>query len=639
MKKRFLTVFCPLLTLLLILSGCGKDIENQSPLTEITESQDTNSSAVSDISIDTMDMDFTDNDRNTSEDNSKTPKVNKGIITITDGGTYTVTGNITQIRVNAKDTDKPRIILKNAQISCNDGPAIYIEQADKVFITLPEGSESSITDGETYSDEYENADGAIFSKADLTLNGGGKLTVNGMYKCAIVSKDDLVICDTQIKASSKGSCIEGKDCLKLSGAELHITAGADGIKSTNAEDASRGFIYIESGNYNITAENDGIQAETALIIADGEFSIKTGGGSAVSSTKENSGWGNWGNRGNWGGPMEDFSSENSTDTPSAKAIKSRHLIKISGGSFKIDSSDDSIHSNSDIEIGGGSFELSSGDDGIHADDQLIINNGTVNLLKSYEGLEATVITLNGGNIDITASDDGLNAAGGNDSSAMGGRPGQNPFESDSDAKIEINGGYILINASGDGVDSNGDININDGILLVSGPTNSGNGALDTGGDAYIKGGTAIFTGSSGMAEVFSENSAQPSLGYTLSSTVNQGVSISITDKTGNVLASFLPSKTYNHVVISCPTLKKGSDYNLCVGGNITKTDKNGYTASGRITDADDTLEVTLSAMSTTYGSTGMGGGMHGGMPEGVPGGMPGGMRGESSGFGGKGGRP
>ena len=110
--------------------------------------------------------------------------------------------------------------------------------------------------------------------------------------------------------------------------------------------------------------------------------------------------------------MEDFSSENSTDTPSAKAIKSRHLIKISGGSFKIDSSDDSIHSNSDIEIGGGSFELSSGDDGIHADDQLIINNGTVNLLKSYEGLEATVITLNGGNIDITASDDGLNAAGG-----------------------------------------------------------------------------------------------------------------------------------------------------------------------------------------------------------------------------------
>lgn len=617
--KNIFSIISLLIIISVILSGCGnKKTDDIKPLEEITENNSSKENAIIDISLDEMDTKFTDNDRNTSENGSKATDENADVITVNDGGTYTVTGKHSQIIVNARESDKPRIILKNADISCENGPAIFIKQADKVFITIPENSESSITDGETYKDGYDNADGTIFSKADLTLNGSGTLNIKGIYKCGIVSKDDLVICDTKINVESTGSGVEGKDCVKLSGAKLFITAGSDGIKSTNTEDGSRGFVYIESGNYNITAENDGIQAQTALITENGEFNIKTGGGSAISSSNQNSGWGNWGR------PMDNFSPNTSSDTPSAKALKSSYLIKINGGSYTIDSSDDSIHSNCDVEINGGSFNLASGDDGVHADDQLIINDCTLALTKSFEGLEATVITLNGGDIDITSSDDGLNAAGGNDSSAMGGRPGQNPFESDSDAIISINGGYILINASGDGVDSNGDITINDGVLLVSGPTNSGNGSLDMGGSANINGGVAILTGSSGMAERFSDNSNQPSLAYTISNTVNGGVSISITDKNGNVLASFLPSKNYNHVVLSCPTLKKGNDYNLCVGGTISGADKNGYTSSGRITNADDTFDVTLSSISTSYGSAGMGGGMHGGMGGDMHGGMGGG---------------
>ncbi len=389
-----------------------------------------------------------------------------------------------------------------------------------------------------------------------------------------------------------------KDCVKISNSDITVNAGTDGIKSTNTEDGTRGYVLIESGSFDITAQNDGIQAETALFIRNGKFNIKTGGGSAVSSNN----YGSEGNRwGMWGGQSS------STDNDSAKALKAVSLIEIDNGDFNIDSSDDAIHSNSDLEIKGGSFNISSGDDGIHADDQLIISNGTLKITKSYEGIEATAITVSGGDIDLTALDDGFNAAGGNDSSSMGGRPGQNPFESDSNAQINFTDGYILVNASGDGIDSNGDITISGGILLVSGPTNNGNGSLDYGGTATVNGGVAVIVGSSGMATAFAPSSTQPSFMYNIESAET---TVSVTDGK-KVIASFTPTKLYNNVIVSCPTFKIGNTYTLNIGGVVSNSDNNGYTDNGTVSNPQSTYEIELSSVCVSNGSSGMDGGMGG----------------------------
>lgn len=117
------------------------------------------------------------------------------------------------------------------------------------------------------------------------------------------------------------------------------------------------------------------------------------------------------------------STSSDADSTSTKGIKSDGALYVNGGTFTINSADDSFHSNSDATINDGTYTISSGDDGIHADSALLVNGGTITVTESYEGLEGLNITINDGKIDITASDDGMNAAGGNDASGFGGRGG------------------------------------------------------------------------------------------------------------------------------------------------------------------------------------------------------------------------
>lgn len=624
MKKTNILIFT-LCLIIVFCSGCGKKTNNENnPLKEITENV-SETVTNQEIYLAEMDFEFTDNDLKSTYSDSEIAVIedDKKEIEITKDGVYKVSGKFSQLTVNTNETAKPHIILENAEISSRNGPAINIISADKVFITLAEGSKNTLSDTAEYDSSYENADGVIFSKSDLTINGKGALNIKSNYKCGIVSKDDLTICDSKINIESIGTAVEGKDCVKLSNADIVINSQGDGIKSNNSEDNNRGYIYIKSAKMDITSVNDAIQAETALLIDNGTFNLKTGGGSAVSSSnygKENNRWGMW------GGGMREEQESTETDTESAKALKGGKLIKISKGEFTIDSSDDSIHSNSDLEINGGTFNISSGDDGIHADDQLIINSGTINISKSYEGIEATAITVNNGNINVTSSDDGFNAAGGKDSSAMGGRPGQNPFESDSEAQLNFNGGYIIVDASGDGIDSNGDLTLNGGILLVSGPENSGNGAMDYGGRATSNGGIAVIVGSSGMATTFDPSSKQPSFMYITSSVYQGGTSLSVT-KDNKVLASFRPKKQYNSIIITSPNFSTGETYKLNIGGNVSSTDANGYTNNGKLTEPDEIFEIELTSVSTSNGGGGMGN-MR-------PGGDMGEMRPDKGGMGGK----
>lgn len=286
-------------------------------------------------------------------------------------------------------------------------------------------------------------------------------------------------------------------------------------------------------------------------------------------------------------------------TVSGKGLEANDSIRIADGTYTITSDDDALHSNDYTTIIGGSFTLTSGDDGIHSDGVTTISGGTLNIVKSYEGIEGQQIVISGGDIKLNASDDGLNAAGGNDQSGFGNM--QDQFATDADALIDISGGTLYVNAEGDGIDSNGSISISGGTITVDGPTNSGNGALDYNGTASVTGGSIIAVGASGMAENFSE-ATQGAIMINFSQSSNGG-DVTVKDSDGNTVLSFTASKAFNSVIVSSPDLQKGETYTITAGG--------------------ESQEVTLDDY--LYGSgMGMGGSMQGG-----PGGMRGGMQGSS----------
>lgn len=583
--------------------------------------------------------------------------VEKNKITITAAGIYSIKGTLTdgQIIVNAGDEDKVYIILNGVNITCSNSAPIYIKNSKKTVISLADNTKNYVKDGASYvfedkSNEEPNA--AIYSKDELTFIGKGSLDVSANYKNGITSKDDLKIENGIITVNSKEDGLLGKDSVVVTNGTITINAGADGIKSTNAEDSKKGYVLIEGGKFNITSAQDGIQAEINALVKNGDITINSGGGSKNAVTKReemnqpgmrqgaNSQNTNTTNSSNNTNTTNTAQSEEST---SAKAIKAGVNIVTEGGTFKIDSSDDAMHSNNNLVINNGAFNIATGDDAFHSDSTLTINKGTIDISKSYEGIEGETITINGGNINLTSSDDGLNASGGNDSSGNTGdfdknntsqNSGKPGAESADNGLININGGYITVNAGGDGVDSNGSINMKDGTVIVNGPTNDGNGALDYNGTFEIKGGTLIAAGSSGMAQAPSTSSTANSIKINLSSQTANTL-VHIENEAGENILTFAPSKEYSSVVVTSPNIKTGSTYKVYLGGSSTGTAKNGVYSNGTYTKGKEIGSVKISSTvseltqeGVTVNTRGGGGGQGGpmgprgqGQDQGAPNGM------------------
>ncbi len=484
-------------------------------------------------------------------------------VTVTCAGEYFFSGNTEngRIIVNAKKTDKIKLIFNGISISCTDSAPIWIMSADKTTIELADGSINILGDGAEYKDQNSESEpnAALFSKDDLTITGTGSLTVNASFNNGITSKNDLKIKSGIITISAKHDGLRGKDSVEISGGAVTINCDGDGIKSYETEQDGKGIISLSGGEINITAGQDGIQSDMSCTVDGSIISLKTGGGSANSSDKE--GWGDWGRPGRY-----DYT-DSSSDTSSAKGIKASQLLEIKNGSIIVDSSDDSIHSNENIIISGGAISLTSGDDGIHADTELNISGGKIDIFKSYEGIEASVINISGGTTNIMASDDGLNAAGGNDGSAMGGRPGMGGFSSGV-GELNITGGYLYMNAGGDGLDSNGTVVLSGGTVLVDGPENSGNGPLDYDRSFTVTGGELIAVGSAGMAQNVSRSS-QAAVLVGVSGTGGQ--KISLKDKSGNIILSHTPAKRFDCVLFCHSSLKQGEEYTVVLDNDTVQT--------------------------------------------------------------------
>lgn len=530
-----------------------------------------NNSQHSTISIDDIEeisVKIEDNEKYVNYDSiSNSINLNNKSLSITKGGTYEVNGTIKngQIIVDVDKEEEVIIVLNGIDITCLDSSPIYIKKADKVILNIKDGSTNNLIDGSNYdTNSDDEPDGTIFSSADLIINGSGTLNITSNYQDAIVSKDGLKIINSNINIESVDDGIRGKDYVIISNANINIDVKGNGIKSTNDADSSLGYIVLDGGNIAIKATLDGIQSETSMQIDNGNFVITTGGGS--SNTSVDSNWGMWRNN-------------TTATTDSAKALKANSSILINNGTITIDSSDDAIHSNGSIIINNGSFEISSGDDGIHADSGVAIKNGAINITKSYEGIEGMIVNIDGGTINIVACDDGINVAGGVDNSSQN-RPGANEFAANSDNKLVINGGNIIVKANGDGLDSNGNIEMTDGTVLVYGPTDNGNGALDYNGSFNIKGGTLVASGSSGMTQNVSPSSTQNAVMINFSSIQSSNSVLTIEGSNGTIL-TFNAIKNYQSIVISTPKLIKNNDYNIYINNNLIDS----FTVSTTLTTA------------------------------------------------------
>lgn len=499
---------------------------------------------------------------------SSAVSVDGSTITIRGEGTYVISGTLDNgmVIVDADKSAKVQVVLAGAHIQNSASAALYIKKADKVFLTLAEGTKNEISNGGRYvAIDDNNIDAAIFSKDDLTINGSGSLLVTAAAGHGIVSKNDLAVTGGSLYITAEGHGMAGKDSIRIKNGSFEITSGKDGLHADNSEDASSGFLYIANGCFTVTAEGDGMDASSDLMVADGSFTITAGGGIDHAKAHAQEGFGGRG----WAfpGSVEEDTKETSTST---KGLKASGNLSILGGTFTVNSADDGFHANGSLSIAGGTFTVASGDDGFHADDALTVLSGTIDITDSYEGIEGKTIEISGGSIRLAASDDGLNAAGGNDSNGSGGGRGRDSFAAQEGVYILISGGDLHIDAGGDGIDSNGDLTVTGGTIYVDGPTNDGDGALDKNGTALIHGGTLVAVGAAGMAETFDSASTQGCILVNAASTQAAGTKVELFDASGSLIVSYTAAKPFRSVVVSAPSVTLGSTYRLVIGTEVSE---------------------------------------------------------------------
>ena len=604
-----------LLILTLILAGCGNnnqpngtELGNNSVSEGTTGNSGENSNAEPievDFSKTDADM-FTERDKKAEYDASKTVtiqlsgttatassnsvQINGSTVVIKEEATYVISGSLNgMLVVDAPETAKLQLVFNGVDITSETSAALYILEADKVFVTLADGTSNTLTNGDSFvAIDDNNIDGALFSKQDLTLNGSGSLTVSSPAEHGIVCKDDLVITGGTYVVNSASHGLDANDSVRITDANFEIDAGKDAIHCENSDDTAKGFVYISGGMIKAEAEGDGIAASAYMQIADGTIDLLVGGGSENGSKAQSDNFGGFMGGGHGGGRPGGMGPGNSQTTgteensTSMKGLKAANSMLISGGNITINSADDAIHSDVSLTINGGIFTIASGDDAIHAEDTLTVTAGNIDISESYEGLEALHIDVQGGNIKLVASDDGLNAAGGTDQSGTtggrdgifgggpggmgGGRPGGGGFggmPGNSNGSIKISGGTLYIHASGDGIDANGTVEITGGHTTVVGPTRGDTATLDYDVSATISGGTFIGTGASGMAQTFSDSEQ----GVVAVSVGNQfaGTEIILKDTSGKTLISYKPELDFAVVILSAPDIVKGQTYTITIG--------------------------------------------------------------------------
>ena len=391
-------------------------------------------------------------------------------VSITAAGTYVFSGDCDDGSITVKKgVTGVTLVLNGLTLTNADSAAITLNKTAEAALIAAAGSENTVADTAGANDE--NAAVKVKSGASLSLSGTGTLTACGNTKNGIKGASDAVITVDEltlnIEAADDGlSC---DDELTIKGGRVNITAGGDAVKASpdtddaeNPDTTSLGSVTISGGTITLEAAEDGMQADGDLTISGGTFVVTANGGHTTTISDEDA---------------------------SCKGLKAGKTLTVSGGTFTVDSADDALHAN-DVTVSGGTLTLASGDDAVHADNDLVVgvkgssstSNPKIDITASYEGLEGTTVSVYSGDIDVAASDDGVNAA----SSELG--------EHSDKYAINIAGGDLYIDAGSDGLDSNNDINITSGRVEVYGADAMMDAAIDYDGTFTLSGGTLFGAG-------------------------------------------------------------------------------------------------------------------------------------------------
>ena len=517
----------------------------------------------------------------------------------------------------------------------NDNPDAALFSKDDLVIN---GSGSLTVQG-----NYKHG---IAGNDDLVITGG-RLTVNSLSH-ALRGKDSVAILDGTFVLTSQKDGIQAsntedstKGWVQIDGGNFTIQSSGDGIQAeTN--------LSIYDGSFTITSGGGAVNGADHTENRGGGFGRPGGnrpdsangqtspempsqpaeGGQTPSEMPSQPAEGEQSSSGNESDYSElifdpddfdDTSTDDSDTTVSTKGIKAGNALLIQQGTFVIDSADDAIHSNYSVTIDGGSFQLSSGDDGIHAEAYLNINGGTTTIAESYEGLEAAQIHISGGTTQVFSNDDGLNATGGSSfelvdgllvlkdisssdtEQTFGGRGGM--FEVEDNCDITISGGNLTVTTSnGDGIDSNGSLNVSGGTVLVFGSSSGGEGALDYTGSSSISGGTLVALGSSGMAQSMEPDDSHATLMVTWDEVQPAGTRLTLCTQQGEILCSLQSTNSFQTAVIGTDSLSAVQEVSLYTGGTVNSDSQ--LLTMGTLSDGELLCEVTLAEGVTNISSDG-----------------------------------
>jgi hypothetical protein len=464
------------------------------------------------------------------------------------------------------------ISLRDGGSSGGDGVVV-----DGDVVTLTESGtyrlSGSLTDGQVLVDTAADGlvrlvlDGVAISNATTA-----PISVVDAEKVVVIlaanSENTLSDATSYVFASAD---VDEPNAALFSTADLTIAGEGSLTVEGNFNDgiASKDGLIIAGGTITVTAADDGVRGKDYLIFSGGNLTATAGGDALKADNAEDAGLG---------------------------------TVSVAGGSVDLGAGTDGIDATGTATVRGGTLTIAAGDDAIHADVRLEVLGGSIDVSRSYEGLEATQIAISGGTIAIVAEDDGLNVAGGNDGSAQngpgdragGGPPGGGGGETATEGYyVTVSGGTLLIDAGGDGFDSNGSAEITGGTIVVNGPTSNGNGALDVNGEFLISGGVLVAAGSAGMAETPSASSPQATLALNFNAAQAAGTVVRIQAPDGSAVTTFAAAKPFQSLVVSVPELSAGTAYDVLTGGTVS-----GESLGGLYLDPDYSGGASVGTVST-----------------------------------------
>ena len=493
--------------------------------------------------------------------------VEDGTLTITKAGTYKLSGEYQgQIKVETADSDAVRLVLDNANITNSSGAALNVVNADEVILYSASGTTNTISDGADYTATGEDdPDAVVYSKADLTIAGEGTLKVNGNHEDGIHTSDGLVIASGTLEVNAANTGIKGKDYMDILGGTINVTAQQDGIKSTNDTDEGQGWTRLSNGTVTVNAGDDGFKASRVVEISGGSLTVEQSdegieaqyinvSGGDVNVTSADDGM----NASLKTSDSESTDSSANTSDTADQQQNNQQQGSLPGGQQNGTSNQQQQGTGQPPAMSGTSQDGTSqnGTSGTAQQQNNTQNQGNQNMGQPP--------AMPGGNAQDGTSQNGTTGTGqqGMGQPPQGGMPGGGTFEV-VDAAINVSGGHVTVNAEGDGIDSNGVTTLSGGTLIVNGPSQGGNAALDTNGDLLLNGATVLSGSTADMFEAPSTNSTSGYLKLTNSSGFEQGSTVQVADSSGKVVANYKVTKSnVQLVLVSSSSIVKGQSYTV-----------------------------------------------------------------------------